>query len=91
MKVYLLGNKKDPDRLGRIESDLIERGYVVVNPQKISASLPREITNAELATILFEVIDVCDAVYIDAGWEKDFVSRIEKRRAEYLHKEFISE
>ena len=91
MKVYLLGNKNDPELLGKIEEDLIKRGYVVVNPSKISNALPKEITNSEFASILFEVIYICDAVYVVEGWEKDFTARIEKSRAEYLWKEFLSE
>lgn len=82
MKVYIIGIRDNAEEFKKVEYLLKKEGHAPVNPLKVIQALPEEITNADFTIIAFELIKICDAVYLLEGWEKDLLSRMEFAQAE---------
>ena len=70
------------DKFGRAESDLMARGYSVINPAITNATLPRDFTYEEYMKISMCELSMCDAIYMLDNW-KD--SEGAKREYQYAY------
>lgn len=82
MKVYIIGIRDNAEEFEKAEYLLKKEGHVPVNPLKVIQALPEEITNADFTIIAFELIKICDAVYLLDNWNKDLLARMEFAQAE---------
>lgn len=57
-------------RFGKMEKELRESGYEVVNPAKMNVIMPDSSTHAEYMALSFELINICDTVLMMNGWEE---------------------
>lgn len=89
MKVYICGNRDNEAQFYEAEEQLRAAGHIPINPIKVIYALPAEINNSEFTVITFEIIRVCDAVYLLSGWEKDLVARMEAAQAKRAEKEIL--
>lgn len=87
MKVYMIGNTQDAAAFEHAEISLRQQGFIPINPIKILQALPAEINNSDFTVIAFEIIRVCDAVYLLHGWEMDLMARMEAAHAKRTEKE----
>lgn len=87
MKVYIIGNKQSTQDFDCAEDYLRKQGYIPINPIKILQALPEEINNSDFTVIAFEIIRICDAVYLLHGWEMDLMARMEAAHAKRTEKE----
>lgn len=74
-KWYLSGPiTGEPDYMKKFEETerRLEREYrvSVINPARISAALPPDMTYEELISICERLIDKCEVIYLMPGWEK---------------------
>lgn len=90
MKVYICGNKDQPQEFDIAENFLRARGHIPINPIKVLQALPPEISNSDFTVIAFEIIRVCDAAYLIPGWEKDFLARMEVSQAKRTERELLT-
>lgn len=90
MKVYIIGDRNNPEDFEAAERLLAQKGYAPVNPVKVMQVLPGKITNADFTIIAFEFVKICDAVYLLDGWEKDLFARMEYAQAEREEKEILN-
>lgn len=69
MKIYIAGKITGLDNykelFNKAEKELLAKGYKVMNP----AVLPEGFTWSEYMGICFEMIDVCDEIYMLNNWE----------------------
>lgn len=91
MKVYICGNIKDAPAFEMAELLLRQQGHIPISPRKVLFTLPEEITNSDFTVIAFELIRVCEAVYLLNDWETDFGARVELAHAKRLGKEILNE
>lgn len=90
MKVYICGNKNNSPEFDRIETLLREKGHVPINPIKVLLALPKELSNSDFTVIAFELIRVCDAIYLLENWKTDLFARLEAAHAKRLERELLS-
>lgn len=81
MRVYICGNKDDRKRFKQAEILLSEQGHAVVNPIRVIYALPKDLNNSDFTIIAFELIRICDALYLMEGWENDITARLEVAHA----------
>lgn len=71
MKIYIsgkiTGTEDYIERFAKAEKELIEQGYEVINPARISTCLPT-LEHEEYMRIDFALLEVCDAIYMLKGW-----------------------
>lgn len=91
MKIFIIGDKHNSQEFNNAEILLRQNGHVPINPVKLLQALPEEINNSDFTVIVFEIIRVCDAVYLLNGWEKDLFAAMEVSHAKRMEKEFIDE
>lgn len=74
MRVYISGAITGTDdymeRFARAEGMLADAGYSVINPAAVNAMLPQDMTYEEYMAHDMFLMDMCDAVYMLAGWEQ---------------------
>lgn len=74
MKIYISGAITGTDdyteRFARAEKQLTEQGYSVVNPAKVNAQLPEDISYEEYMKMSFCMLTMCDSIYMLKGWGK---------------------
>lgn len=74
MKVYISGAITGTDdymeRFAKVEKELTEQGYSVVNPAKVNAQLPEDTSYEEYMKMSFCMLDMCDGIYMLKGWKK---------------------
>lgn len=84
MKIYLIGNKDLADAeetFKETEERLIKEGNAVINPLKIIAALPKEISNSEFVVIATELIRISDAVFFLPNYEGNLIASLERANA----------
>ena len=58
------------ERFGIVEDRLKRIGYDVVNPAKLNGIMPKDATHEEYMRMSFELLAMCDAIYMLEGWEE---------------------
>lgn len=85
MKVYIslpvTGVKGYKERAEAIEKLLTEAGQTVINPVTICEKLPEKTTHNEYMSICLPLVDMCDAIVFDEGWESSRGCNLEMVRA----------
>lgn len=90
MKVYIIGDRNNPEDFEAAERLLTQKGCAPVNPLKVIQALPKEINNSDFTLIAFELIRICDAVYLLDGRSKDLFARMEQAQAIRAEKEVLN-
>lgn len=90
MRVWICGDKEKRKQFKQAEKVLRNQGHVPVNPIKLIYALPEEINNADFVVISYEVIRICDAIYLLDDWEKDLLARLEKTYADRKEKVILT-
>ncbi|MCD8198223.1 MAG: DUF4406 domain-containing protein [Lachnospiraceae bacterium] len=74
LRVYISGAITGTDdyreRFARAEAFLMGQGCSVINPAKIDAALPADMTYEEHMKIDMMLLESCDAVYMLKGWQE---------------------
>lgn len=70
------------DKFAAAEKQLLECGFIVINPAK----KPEGLSYAAYMRLSFSEINECDTVYMLPGWENSVGARAEKVYAETLGK-----
>lgn len=85
MKVYIslpvTGVKGYKERAEAIEKLLTEAGQTVINPVTICEKLPEKTTHNEYMSICLPLVNMCDAIVFDEGWESSRGCNLEMVRA----------
>ena len=48
---------------------MIAVGHDTVNPARLNDIMPKDATHGEYMRMSFELLDICDAIYMLDGWE----------------------
>lgn len=56
-------------RFSEAEKELERRGYSVINPAKIGAALPDDMTYEEIVEIDMHLLEEADMIYMLRGWQ----------------------
>ena len=91
MKVYICGDKSRTQEFEEAEKFLVLHGYAPVNPLKVIQALPGEMNNSDVTVIMFEIIRVCEVVYLLNDWDKDLFARLEYAQAQRMEKEILNQ
>ncbi len=85
MKVYIsgpiTGTTDYMERFAMAERELTDAGHTVVNPAKVNAGLPEGTTHAEYMKMALDMMDMCDTVFVLAGWQNSEGCNMEIARA----------
>lgn len=89
MKVYLAGkitgDANYKNKFARAEAELINDGYIVLNP----ASLPEGLSKGEYMQICLKMIDVADAVVFLTDYADSKGALLEKSYCDYIEKKVL--
>lgn len=86
MRIYIsgaiTGTEDFRERFLEAEKELIAAGHDTVNPARLNDIMPKDATHEEYTRMSFELLDICDAIYMLEGWEnsKGGKSRIRFRQ-----------
>ncbi|MCD7724909.1 MAG: DUF4406 domain-containing protein [Clostridiales bacterium] len=73
-KIYISGAITGTDdymeRFEAAEKALTEQGYIVINPAKINAQMPKETTYEEYMKVSMTLLDMADGIYMLKGWRE---------------------
>lgn len=73
MKVYIsgaiTGTSDYMERFEKAEEQLVNDGFIVVNPAKVNGQLPVETTWEEYMKMSICMLDMCEAIYMLKGWK----------------------
>lgn len=73
MRIYIsgaiTGTEDFRERFLRAEKELIAAGHDTVNPARMNDIMPKNATHGEYMRMSFELLDLCDAIYMLDGWE----------------------
>lgn len=74
MKVYISGPitgvKGYMKRFADAEADIAAAGYTPINPAKVNAMLPPELTHADYMATSIAMLSICDVIYMLPGWQE---------------------
>ena len=74
MKVYISGPISGTtdymERFAKVQKDLEDRGYEVVNPALINSHLPKSTIWDQYMDVSLALLSICDSIYMLPGWEK---------------------
>lgn len=83
MKIYISGKITGTTdyikRFERVEKAL--SNYIVINPAKVNAQLPKETTWEEYMKMSMCMLEMCNAIYMLKGWEDSKGARLEYESA----------
>jgi len=72
MRLYISGpisiDPHFPERFSAAETELVERGYVVLNPARLSIAFPL-LTEKEYMRLSIDLIGMAHGIYMLDGWE----------------------
>jgi hypothetical protein len=73
MRIYIsgaiTGTEDFRERFLKAEKELIAVGHDTVNPARLNDIMPKDATHGEYMRMSFELLDICDAIYMLDGWE----------------------
>lgn len=73
-RIYISGPITGTDdfyeRFAEAEATWSCDGSSVVNPAKLNDIMPKDATHEEYMRMSFELLDICDAIYMMKGWEE---------------------
>lgn len=73
LRIYIsgaiTGTEDFRERFLKAEKELIECGWETVNPARLNDIMPKNATHGEYMRMSFELLDICDAIYMLDGWE----------------------
>nr|DAU98885.1 MAG TPA: Blasticidin M [Bacteriophage sp.] len=73
MRIYIsgaiTGTEDFRERFLEAEKELIAAGHDTVNPARLNDIMPKDATHEEYMRMSFELLDICDAIYMLDGWE----------------------
>lgn len=73
MRIYIsgaiTGTEDFRERFLEAEKELIAVGHDTVNPARLNDIMPKNATHGEYMRMSFELLDLCDAIYMLVGWE----------------------
>lgn len=74
MRVYISGGITNVDdymvKFMTAESNLKNQGFEVINPAKVNYSLPKTLTHEQYMKISYDLLSMCDAIYMMGGWQQ---------------------
>ena len=65
----ITGTEDYMDRFKRAQEYLESQGHTVINPALVNTILPKDVTYDEFMRIDFELLDMCEAMYMLDGWK----------------------
>lgn len=65
------------ERFAAAEQKLTAEGYSVVNPAKVNAMMPEDMTWEEYMQMSYTMLDLCDSIYMLKGWQQSRGARNE--------------
>ena len=72
MRIYIsgaiTGTEDFRERFLKAEKELIAAGYDTVNPARLNDIMPKNATHGEYMRMSFELLDLCDAIYMLDGF-----------------------
>lgn len=96
MRVYIsgkiTGTTDYEERFLEAEKNLKEKGYVPVNPVKMSRALLDMVPDASYDNFMemdFALLCICDGIYMIDGWEDSNGAKREYERAKLMGKEIV--
>lgn len=75
MKIYVSGKITGMDRLKaaekfcKAETELMRRGYTVINPLMVNMALPKATTHEEYMAMSLLMLSMCDTIYMLDNWK----------------------
>lgn len=89
MSIYISGNYKNKEKFYKAENWLKQKGYEPINPINLSMALPHSLTQEQYAKIDYNLIEMCDAIFMLGGWQNDKLACAELQYAKSLGKKPI--
>lgn len=90
MKVFIsgpiTGTADYVERFERVETLLTDKGYTVINPVKVTASLPKDTTHHEYMTVTIPLVDMADTIFMMKDYRKSEGAREELFHAKRFRK-----
>jgi hypothetical protein len=66
----ITGTSDFRERFLKAEKKLIECGWETVNPARLNDIMPKDATYNEYMKMSFELLSMCDTIYMLKGWEE---------------------
>ena len=66
----ITGTSDFRERFLKAETKLIGYGYETVNPARLNDIMPKDATHDEYMRLSFELLSMCDTIYMLKGWEE---------------------
>ena len=74
MRVYISGPITGHDdymwKFAEVEKHLADKGYNVANPAALNEVMPKDASYEDYMTMCFQLLDICDAIYMLEGWQQ---------------------
>jgi len=58
------------ERFAKVQEELEEQGYSVINPALIISKMPEDMTYEEIMKIAFAMLDTADIIYMMKDWKE---------------------
>ena len=87
----ITGTKDYLERFAAAERELSHRGYEVINPAKVLAVVPVELSRETCMAVTLPLLKACDAVYMLKGWIGSSGATIEHTHANKVGMEILYE
>lgn len=65
------------ERFAAAEQKLTAEGYSVVNPAKVNAMMPEDMTWDEYMKMSATMLQLCDSIYMLKGWQESRGAKLE--------------
>ena len=73
MKIYIsgpvTGTKDYVERFTAAENRLQQGEHTVINPVRVAAELPEEVSHAEYMSLSICLLDMCEGIFLLKDWE----------------------